>query len=129
VLYSLNQDLAESRLTPAYLAELLGLMDKGEISIKIAKKVLWETMKTGKTPASIVEEKGWRRITDENQLRSIIRRIFAENPRAVEDALRDPKAAHFLVGKVMEATRGMADPEITYRLVWEELRQAEGRKR
>ena len=126
VLYSLNQDLAESKLTPAYLAELIGLMDKGEISIKIAKKVLWETMKTGKPPSLVVEEKGWKRIADENKLRSIVEKVFSENVKAVEDALRDPKAAHYLVGKVMEATGGMADPETTYRLISERLKALRG---
>ncbi|KYH38846.1 MAG: glutamyl-tRNA amidotransferase subunit B [Candidatus Hecatellales archaeon B24] len=129
VLYSLNQDLSESKLTPAYLAELIGLMDKGEISIKIAKKVLWETMKTGKPPSSIVEEKGWRRLADEAKLRSIVEKVFTGNPKAVEDALQDPKAAHFLIGKVMEETRGMADPEITYRLVREKLEKLKGESR
>ncbi|RLI34761.1 Asp-tRNA(Asn)/Glu-tRNA(Gln) amidotransferase GatCAB subunit B [Candidatus Bathyarchaeota archaeon] len=121
VLYSLGQELPSSKLTPAYLAELTRLVETGEISIKIAKKVLWETMKTGMAPSAVVKEKGWKRLADEAELRRIVETVFAENPKAVEDALRDPKAAHFLVGKVMEKTRGMADPELTYRLVSQRL--------
>lgn len=120
-LYSLNVSVSQCKVTPKSLAEMLVLMDKGDISIKIAKKVLWEMMKTGKTALTIVEEKGWRRITDKKILEKIVDKVFMENPKAVKDALGDEKAIHYLIGKTMEATKGMADPELTNQIIRKRL--------
>jgi aspartyl-tRNA(Asn)/glutamyl-tRNA(Gln) amidotransferase subunit B len=83
-------------------------------------------MKHGKPPIRIVEEKGWRRIADEDLLRKMVEEVFTENPKAVQDALQDSKATHYLVGKIMEKTRGMADPELTYKLISEKLSKLRG---
>ena len=112
-LYSLEVDIAESKITPQHLVEMLTLIDNGEISMKIAKKVLWDIVKTGKMPSAIVEEKGIRRITDDSMLNRFAEQVFKENPKAAEDAMTDEKAAHYLVGKMMALTQGRADPEKT----------------
>jgi len=120
-LHSLETSIDKCKVTPKHLAEMLMLMDKGDISIKIAKKVLWEMMKTGKTALTIVEEKGWKRITDVGILEKIVSKVFMENPKAVKDALIDEKAIHYLVGKTMEATKGMADPNLTNQIIRKKL--------
>ena len=120
-LHSLETSIDKCKVTPKHLAEMLMLMDKGDISIKIAKKVLWEMMKTGKTALTIVEEKGWKRITDIGILEKIVSKVFMENPKAVKDALIDEKAIHYLVGKTMEATKGMADPNLTNQIIRKKL--------
>ena len=120
-LHSLDVSVSQCKVKPEHLADMLMLIDKGDISIKIAKKVLWEMMKTGKTASVVVEEKGWRRITDEKFLLEVIGKVFQENSKAVKDALVDGKAIHYLVGKVMEITKGMADPELTNKLIRERL--------
>ena len=120
-LHSLETSIDKCKVTPKHLAEMLMLMDKGDISIKIAKKVLWEMMKTGKTALTIVEEKGWKRITDIETLEKIVSKVFMENPKAVKDALIDEKATHYLIGKTMEATKGMADPNLTNQIIRKKL--------
>ncbi len=120
-LHSLETSIDKCKVTPKHLAEMLMLMDKGDISIKIAKKVLWEMMKTGKTALTIVEEKGWKRITDIEILEKIVSKVFMENLKAVKDALIDEKAIHYLVGKTMEATKGMADPNLTNQIIRKKL--------
>ncbi|OYT54480.1 MAG: Asp-tRNA(Asn)/Glu-tRNA(Gln) amidotransferase GatCAB subunit B [Candidatus Hecatellales archaeon ex4484_218] len=120
-LHSLETSIDKCKVTPKHLAEMLMLMDKGDISIKIAKKVLWEMMKTGKTALTIVEEKGWKRITNIETLEKIVSKVFMENPKAVKDALIDEKAIHYLVGKTMEATKGMADPNLTNQIIRKKL--------
>ena len=120
-LHSLETSIDKCKVTPKHLAEMLMLMDKGDISIKIAKKVLWEMMKTGKTALTIVEEKGWKRITDIETLEKIVSKVFMENPKAVKDALIDEKAIHYLIGKTMEATKGMADPNLTNQIIRKKL--------
>lgn len=122
-LHSLDVDVDQAKLTPQYLAEMLKLMDKGDISIKIAKKVLWEVMKHGKSPSTVVREKRWRRITDLQTLEGYIAQVFKEYPKAVEDALVDEKTVHYLVGKTMETTEGKADPELTNTLIRKKLSQ------
>jgi len=122
-LYSLEVDIAESKITPKHLVEMLKLIDSGEISIKIAKKVIWDIVKTGKMPSTIVEEKGLRRITDDKMLNQFAEQVFKENPKAVEDALADEKAAHYLVGKMMELAKGRADPQKTNMLVKRKLEE------
>jgi aspartyl-tRNA(Asn)/glutamyl-tRNA(Gln) amidotransferase subunit B len=120
-LHSLEVDLNQSKITPEHLTEMLELMDEGTISIKIAKQVLWEIMKTGKTPSAIVKDKGLTRIIDEETLHRLVEQVFSQNPKAVQDALIDEKAVHFLVGQLMMLTRGRADPELANKMVKEKL--------
>ncbi|MFH1327648.1 MAG: Asp-tRNA(Asn)/Glu-tRNA(Gln) amidotransferase subunit GatB [Candidatus Bathyarchaeota archaeon] len=120
-LHSLELDLPQSKIKPEHLAEMLTLMDEGVISIKIAKKLLWDIMKTGKMPSTIVKEKGMVRITDVETLGEFSNKVFSEYPKAVQDALTDENAVHYLVGQLMALSKGKADPELTNRIVREKL--------
>jgi aspartyl-tRNA(Asn)/glutamyl-tRNA(Gln) amidotransferase subunit B len=120
-LYENNLELQESKITPNKLVGMICLIEKGTISGKIAKKILPEIIVTGKDPWKIVEEEGLVKITDTNFLRKVIDKVFAENPKAVDDALVDEKAVHFLVGQLMKATEGKADPSLAGRMVRERL--------
>ncbi len=126
-LYSLDVDITHSEITPENLAEMLTLIDKGEISVKIAKKVLWEIMKTGRKASAVVEEKGWRRITDREILSKIVDQVFKKYPQAVQDALKDEKAAHYLVGKIMGTSGGKADPDLTNEIIRKRLEGLRGK--
>ncbi|HWI55107.1 MAG TPA: Asp-tRNA(Asn)/Glu-tRNA(Gln) amidotransferase GatCAB subunit B, partial [Desulfobacteria bacterium] len=105
-------------ISPQNLAELVELIDKGEISGKIAKEVFKDMSETGKPPAAIVEAKGLKQISDEGAIIAIIDDILAKNPQSVED-FRSGKerAIGFLVGQVMKATRGQANPELVNKLL------------
>jgi len=120
-LYENNLELQESKITPAKLVEMIQLINEGVISGKIAKKILPEIIVTGRDPQKIVEEQGMVKITDRGFLSSIIDRVFAENPKAVRDALADEKAVHFLIGQLMKATSGKADPSLASQMVNERL--------
>ena len=110
-------EIVESKVTSDMLVEMLSLIDNGTISGKIAKTVLREIVKTGKRPHEIIQEKGLLRIASEEQIQAVVDEVFRDNPQAIEDALTDEKAVHFLVGQVMRHTKGKADPEVTNRLV------------
>jgi len=112
-LHEEDVEIDESKVTPAKLVEMLHLIDDGTISGKIAKTVIREMVKTGKGPRAIVEERGLLRISSEKQIEAIVKKVFQANPKAVQDALTDEKAVHFLVGQVMRLTKGKADPELT----------------
>ena len=123
ILYSLDVELSKSKMTAQHLVEMVRMMDDGIISIKIAKRVLWEILKTGKSSVQIVEEQGWVRITDEKILEEIAGKVFNEHSQAVQDALSDAKTAHYLVGQLMSLTHGRADPQLANKIVTNKLDQ------
>jgi len=120
-LYENNLELQESKMTPPKLVEMIQLIDKGIISGKIAKRILPKIIVTGEDPQKIVEEEGMVKITDRALLAKVIRQVFTGNPKAVKDALMDEKAAHFLIGQLMKATGGKADPSLASQMVNERL--------
>ncbi|RLI28514.1 Asp-tRNA(Asn)/Glu-tRNA(Gln) amidotransferase GatCAB subunit B [Candidatus Bathyarchaeota archaeon] len=120
-LHSLNLSVREVKVRPEYVAKLLKLLDKKVLTGHLAKTVLREMLKTGRDPEAIVEEKGLRRISSREMLEEIVDRVFRENQKAVEDALVNEKAVHFLVGQVMRITRGKADPNLTRQIIKSKL--------
>ncbi|MCD6444579.1 Asp-tRNA(Asn)/Glu-tRNA(Gln) amidotransferase subunit GatB [Candidatus Bathyarchaeota archaeon] len=116
-LHSLNLSVREVKVKPEYIAKLLRLLDKKVLTGHLAKAVLREMLETGRDPEAIVEEKGLRRIGSREELEKIVDRVFRENRKAVEDALVNEKAVHFLVGQVMRITRGKADPNLTRQII------------
>ena len=115
-------DIAEVKMAPSDLVQLLRLIDEGRITGKIAKRILAEMMSTGKAPRSIIQEKGLARISDLRQLQEYVDRVFNENQKAVSDAIEDPNAVHYLVGRLMTLTKGMADPSLANRIIRERIR-------
>lgn len=115
-------ELEETKITPQLLASMLQLMDKGTISSKLAKKVFKEIVTSGKEPKQIVEEKGWVQITDQNQLRAEVKKVLEANPQSIADFQNGKdRALGFLVGQVMKATRGKANPQLVNQLIREEI--------
>jgi aspartyl-tRNA(Asn)/glutamyl-tRNA(Gln) amidotransferase subunit B len=122
-LLNVNQcSVLDSPISAKQLTELLKLINKGTISGKIAKSVLEEMFSTGKDAGVIVKEKGLAQISDEGALLEIIDNVISANPRSVEDyrAGKD-KAIGFLVGQVMKATKGQANPGLVNKLLKEKL--------
>ncbi len=107
-------------ITPENFAELITLIFTGEISSKIAKKVLREMYKTGGDPTQIIKEKDLKQVSDEGKLKEIIEEVIDENEEAVKDIKEGkPEAKQFLMGQVMAKTRGKADPKAVNRILKE----------
>src|SRR5690606_9263079 len=105
------------------LVELLQLIGKGTISNNVGKEVLKEMFHTGKAAAAIVKEKGLEQISDSSELEAIVDQVIAENPGpAAEFADGKDKVVGFLVGQVMKATRGKANPQRVNEMLHEKLR-------
>jgi aspartyl-tRNA(Asn)/glutamyl-tRNA(Gln) amidotransferase subunit B len=114
------------RITAQGLGDMVKLIEKGTISSKIAKTVFKEMMETGKDPAKIVEEKGLVQISDEGELKRIVAEVIAANPQSVADFTAGKKqAVGFLVGQVMKATKGKANPGLVNQLLLKELNGGE----
>jgi len=123
-LNSNNLEFSEVKITGQGLGEMIGLIEKGTISTKIAKTVFKEMLESGKLPQQIVEEKGLVQISDEGAIKSIVEQVVAANPQSVEDyKAGKQKAIGFLVGQVMKESRGKANPAIVNKLLEEVLHQ------
>ena len=109
-------------ITPARLAGLLALIEDGTISGKIAKDVFEKMFRTGEDARAIVARESLTQVADEGALAAIVDQVMARNPKAIED-YRNGKtaAAKALVGQVMKATGGKANPGIVNRLLEEKL--------
>lgn len=119
-----NLELDEVQITGQGLGEMIGLIEKGTISGKIAKTVFKAMLETGKLPQQIVEEQGLVQISDEGAILAIVDRVIEANPQSVEDfrAGKD-KAIGFLVGQVMKESRGKANPGLVNKLLADRLSQ------
>jgi len=119
---SSRQTIDEIKVTPAHFAGMMKLVDNGTISGKIAKTVYEEMFNTGKMADVIVKEKGLLQITDEGEIVRIVEQVMTDNPGPVQD-YRDGKkrAMGFLIGQVMKATRGKANPQLVNKILSEKL--------
>ncbi|MFC4812100.1 Asp-tRNA(Asn)/Glu-tRNA(Gln) amidotransferase subunit GatB [Paenibacillus sp. GCM10023250] len=117
-------ELDDIKLTGQGLGEMIGLMEKGTISSKIAKTVFKSMLETGKLPQQIVEEQGLVQISDEGAIAEVVDRIVGANPQSVEDfKAGKEKAIGFLVGQVMKETKGKANPALVNKLLLARLNQ------
>jgi aspartyl-tRNA(Asn)/glutamyl-tRNA(Gln) amidotransferase subunit B len=103
--------LAESRIRPAHIASLVGLVDSGKISGQAAREVFAEMFRTGEEPAAVVERKGLGVGADPGELERWCRDAIAANPKsAAEFRAGKDGAINAFKGPVMRAARGRADP-------------------
>jgi aspartyl-tRNA(Asn)/glutamyl-tRNA(Gln) amidotransferase subunit B len=114
--------IARARLTAEALADLIGLVGKGAINQATARELAAEIFARGGRPADLVAARGLAQVGDRATLERLVAEAMAANPRTVQDFLAGKSAAAaFLVGAVMKASRGKADPKLAGRLVAERL--------
>ncbi len=117
----LNKDqisIKDSKVPPDNLAELVRLIDKKTISSKAAKLVFEEMYLKGTGPYEIIKEKKLEQISDTRELDAIIQEVIDDNPEAVSQfKAGKEKAAGFLVGQVMQKTKGRANPALVNELI------------
>jgi aspartyl-tRNA(Asn)/glutamyl-tRNA(Gln) amidotransferase subunit B len=113
-------------VSPEQVAELLHLVDRGDISGKQAKEVYGLLENTDRSPSAIIQERGLRVVADEAQLFELCRRVVEAHPKEAA-AVRGGKAGvlGFFVGKVMRETQGSAQPQLVNRILLELLGQGE----
>ena len=112
----------EVGLPPEHLAELTQLLQKGEISSKIAKTVFDESRKTGQRPQEVVEAKGLRQVSDTGALAALVDEVLAANPSQVEQYRAGKvQLLGFFVGQMMKQTKGQGNPQVINQLLKERL--------
>ncbi|MBS0171911.1 MAG: Asp-tRNA(Asn)/Glu-tRNA(Gln) amidotransferase subunit GatB [Nitrospira sp.] len=114
LLRELNQAGIEadaSPVTPERLVELLMLVDQGVVSLKVARDIFPDVYASGKPPAQIVQDKGLTQVSDEGALSTIIEEVLRKNPAQVAQFKEGKQQVlGFLVGQVMKASGGKANP-------------------
>ena len=104
---------AAARVTPRHLADLLDLLAGDAISGAGAKQVLEEVVETGDGIAAIVDRRGLRQVSDTGELGGIVDRVLAEHAEAAEKFRAGNEGViGFLVGQVMKASGGSANPKL-----------------
>lgn len=110
-----------SKITPKHLSDLVDLVKSGKITRTSAKNALQEIVKTGKSVSEIVSQIGLGKIANEAELGKIIDSIIQEEPVAVQQAKENPQTINYLIGKVMQRTKGKADPVRTLNIFKEKI--------
>ena len=105
------------------LAELVKLIDGGRISGKIAKTVFEALLESDQTPERIVSEKGLEQVSDTGSINAAIDQMLVANTKQVEQFRSgNEKVFGFLVGQIMKATQGKANPQKVNELLREKLK-------
>jgi len=110
-------------LQPSQLAEMVGLIENGTISGKIAKEILPELLEKGGSAKAIVADRGLGMISDPAAIGAIVDELLAAHPEEVE-AFRGGKnkLQGFFVGQLMKQTGGRADPKLANQILIEKLK-------
>ena len=117
-----NQTIGACPVSPSALTNLLKLIDEGVISANIAKSVFEEMYQTGKEPITIVDEKNIKQITDDKAIDKMVEGVLQANLNQVDEYKGGKeKVLGFLVGQVMKASKGKANPGTVNKLLKEKI--------
>ncbi len=112
------------KITPRHLLELLMRVQQGTVSVTAAKTVLAAMHETGEFPDAVIERLGLAQISDAAALVALVQKVIADNPEQVQQYLRGKtNVLGWLVGQVMQASKGKANPQETRTLLQQALEQ------
>jgi len=110
-----------SKLTPHHLVELVNAIKSNKITRTAAKIALKEIVKSGKTLSDVISELDLVHVSDTSELTRIIDQVLSEEIIAVEQATTNPDTINYLVAKVMQKTKGNADPKLTLSIIQKKI--------
>jgi aspartyl-tRNA(Asn)/glutamyl-tRNA(Gln) amidotransferase subunit B len=112
------------KIEAKHVADLVKLVDQNIINRNTAKMILRQIIKTGEMPSQLVTKTNASKIDDTGVIAEAVESIFTREKSAVLDAKNNPNVANFLLGKVMQLTRGRADPKIALNLITRKLTES-----
>jgi aspartyl-tRNA(Asn)/glutamyl-tRNA(Gln) amidotransferase subunit B len=122
LLNATNCDIEDARISPRHLCGMLALAEDGTISGPAAKVVLEEMFATGRKADEIIADRKLSQISDAAEIRGVVRQIMAANSDAVGHYRSGKEQAlMFIIGQVMKAMRGRANPGVVKEIILEEL--------
>ena len=117
-----KRGIDEIPVSPEGLVDLIQRVEEGTVNLNTGREILEEMVATGKEARQIIEEKGLAQISDEAALRGIIEQVLDQHPAQVEQYLGGKtQVAGWLMGQVMKATKGRANPQLVRSLLTEAL--------
>ncbi len=123
MLKAAGREITDSPVPPRHLGELVDLIGSGELSGKLAKEIFPKMFETGDGPRVIMEREGLKQISDTGELERMVDEVIANNPKQVEQYKGGKTTViGFLVGAVMKASRGQANPATVNQLLAEKLK-------
>ncbi len=122
-LNQLDKSIEESPIAAKSLGELLDLIKDGTLSNKIAKEVFEEMFKTSKGAKEIIDVKGLKQISNEDDIEKLVNKIISENNNQVKQ-FKDgnEKVIGWFVGQIMKLTKGQANPGIVNKIISKKLK-------
>jgi len=117
-----GHEIKDVKITPENYAELIGMVADGKINSSAAQAVLEEMYRTGGDPSQIVEEKNLAQMSDSSELENIVAEVLEKNQKSVEDFKTGKQnALQFLMGQVMSASKGKANPGVVIEMLKKKL--------
>lgn len=116
-----NVEVKELKIEPKDLAELADLVEEGTISDNTGRSILLQVLDSGVMPKVSVVKKKLARISDRSYVEELVENIFEKSPEAFRDALKNEKAINYIIGQVMKASDGKADPKITRQIIYKKI--------
>ena len=124
LLNATNTEIGDSKVSPEQLCQLLNLVYKASISGTSAKLVFEEMFNTGKPADDIMAQRGLSQISDSEAIEREVMAAIKNNAQAVADyKVGKTQSLRFLVGQVMRATRGRANPKLVNELLKKKLEE------
>ena len=118
-----DKELSETTLTKERFLELVKSYSEGTITSKNLKEMLDTILESDKTISDIMKETGIENITDDSEIRNVIKEIIKNNPESVFDFRNGhDRALKYLMGQVMKETKGKANPRLANDILLEELK-------
>jgi aspartyl-tRNA(Asn)/glutamyl-tRNA(Gln) amidotransferase subunit B len=122
MLKTAGKEISDSPIPPEHLGELVKLINSNELSGKLAKEIFPKMFETGDSPASIMDREGLRQISDSGSLEKIVQSTIQTNTKQVEQYRAGKTSVlGFLVGQVMKASRGQANPAVVNEILRNKL--------
>ncbi len=112
------------KIEAKHIADLAKLVDENTINRSTAKMILRQIIKTGELPSQLARKTNASKIDDAGVISEAVESIFLREKSAVIDAKNNANAANFLLGKVMQLTKGRADPKIAFNLITRKLTES-----
>lgn len=122
-LHEKHQTISQMKIKPQQLAELIQLVEQKVVTAKIGKTIFNEMFDTGATATTIIDQKGYKQVSDTDELEKIIDDVLEAHPNQVNEFQSGKeKVFGFFVGAVMKITKGQADPDIVNDLLRKKLK-------
>ena len=119
-----NTDIKDFPIKPDRLSKLIQLLTKNEISNKQARDIFLTMLMSDKKPSEILKETGNALINEEKTLLNLVGEVLDNNPQIITEYKNGKdKVVGYVVGVIMQKTKGQANPSLTNRLVKEELQR------